>query len=272
MIRLIKFLYLRRVLLVFLFFQTISFILLKNNSPYYSAYYFTSSNEFSAKTLDIKTTIISYFDLAKENEKLREENAKLQTKNFNSFSSFKYPKLSFKNDYTIQQSRIINNSIYFTKNYLTIDVGENEKVKPGMGVIGESGIIGVVKSTSDNYATVTSLLHTKLRVSVNIGKNRELASIVWNGDNYRNCEILHLPKHVKISKGDSIFTSGYGGIFPEEILVAIISEVNTEKDKSFHFINAELINNFQALRNAYVVIDRKETEKEVLQKTIEENE
>lgn len=269
MIRLIKFLYVRRVLLVFLFFQTISFLFIRNSSPYYSAYYFSSSNRIAATILQTKTSIGNYFYLLEENEKLREANAQLKTKNLNKNSSFIYPRLSFKNDYFIQKAKVINNSIYYTKNYITLDVGKKEGVQPGMGVIGETGIIGFVKSASENYSTVTSLLHTSLSVSVNVGKERELASMNWDGEDYQYSKILHLPKHVKVAKGDSIFTSGYGNIFPEEILVAIVTEVVTEKDKSFHEIKVKLVNNFSSLKSAYVVIDKMKQEKTELLEEIE---
>ena len=261
MVRLLRFIYSIRVLLVFLFLETWSFILIKNNSPYFSASFFTSSNNIAARILDFKTTTFGYFNLVEQNELLRAQNAELHKKNLNALSSYKYNRLSFKNNYEVQKSKVINNSVSFSKNYLTIDVGIKEGVKTGMGVIGADGIIGMVKSVSNNFATVTSILHTKMDVSVLVGKERVLASLSWNGKDYRTCEVIHLPKHVKVSKGDTIYSSGYGGIFPEEIVVGIVSAITTEEDKMFHQIEMSLINNFNSLKTAYVVIDKQKKEK-----------
>lgn len=262
MLRLLQFLYLRRVLFVFIFLELSCIFLIKNNSPYYSAYFFTSSNELSSKILKYRTNTISYFSLVKQNNKLQSENAQLKQKALNSLSSYKYKKLSFKNQYIIREARVINNSIHYGKNYITLDIGSIDGVKVGMGVIGEDGIIGMVKSTSTNFSTITSVLHHKFRTSVKVGKERTLSSLGWNGDDYRYCELLHLPKHVKINVGDTVYSSGYGGIFPEEIIIGFISEIKTEEDKSFHKVKIDLINNFRQLNFAYVVIDKNKDEKE----------
>lgn len=272
MVRLLRFVYDIRVLLLFIFLEAWSFVLIKNNSPFFSVSFYTSSNLVISSILDTKTSIINYFDLVEENQKLREANALLKTKNLNSASSFIYGKLSFKNKYTVQKSRIINNSIGFSKNYLTIDVGTIEGVQAGMGVVGELGIIGMVKSVSSNYSTVTSLLHTSLNISVGVGKARTLASLNWSGSDYGVCNVIHLPKHVKVQKGDSIYTSGFGGIFPEEVYVGKISVVNTQKDKSFHEIEMELVNDFSILKSAYVVIDKRKEEKKSIEDEITDHE
>ena len=218
----------------------------------------------SSQILQHKAEATSYFNLIKENKTLRNENAQLKAGKFNSSSSFKYQKLSFKNNYQVIGSKIINNSINFSKNYITIDIGNKDGVNNGMGVVGETGIIGIIKSTSDNFSTVTSLLHTKFRTSVKVGKDRTLCSLNWDGGNYKNCQILYLPKHVNVQKGDTVYTSGYGGIFPEEIVVGIISFIETKEDQSFHNLELTLVNDFSKTDNAYVVIDKNKGEKDIL--------
>ena len=160
----------------------------------------------------------------------------------------------------------------YAKNYITIDEGTKDGVQIGMGIIADNGIVGIVKAVSNNYATVTSLLHQKFMCSVKVGKKRELTRLVWKSKSYKTCNLLSLPKHVNISKGDSVFTSGYGGVFPEEILVGIVKSVETKKEKSFHNVEVNLINDFNKLNNAYVVIDRMKEEKETIIETKKENE
>jgi len=239
-------------------------MMIKNNSPYYSAYYFTSSNQLVGTVLEHKSNIINYFNLVDENKRLRESNAQLKTSRYNSSSSYKYKTRSFKNDYFIKESKIINNSINYSKNYLTIDVGSKDGVKVGQGVVGEIGLIGVIKSTSSDFSTITSILHQKMLVSVKVGKQKTLASLNWSGEDYKFANIIHLPKHVKVQKNDTIYSSGFGGVFPEEIVVGWISEIETKKDKSFHKIRIELINDFSSINSAYVVIDKRKKEKETL--------
>ena len=262
MIRLLQFLFSRRVLIIFLLLEVACLMLIKNNSPYYSAAFFTSSNQISGNVLSAKTSTESYFELDNINKKLQEENAKLKTQQYNRYSSFKYQKRSFKNNYFVKDCKVISNTIHFKQNYLTLDVGKKDGVKVGMGVVSDLGIVGIVKSTSDNFSTVTSVLHKKFMCSVKVGKSRELARMMWDGENHTTCKIESLPKHYKVSKGDSVYTSGYAGVFPEEVLVGVISNVETQKDKSFHDVALKLINDFNALNTAYVVVDKMAEEKE----------
>ena len=257
MLRLIKFLYVRRVLLVFLFFEIISAILLRKNSPYYSASYFSSSNSVFASIYKSKTTVINYFDLRKINNELREENAELKDRIYNRYSSLKYLRKSYKNKFEAVESVVINNTINQSRNFITLDIGANEGVKVGMGVVGDKGVLGRVYSVSNNYSTVSSILHADVATSVKVGKTGVLASMKWDTKDYRKMIINYLTKHVKVVKGDSVFTSGFNSIYPEGIYLGKVSEVRSQKDKSFHDVKIDLVNNFSQLKHAYVVVNKR---------------
>src|SRR5690606_12875335 len=67
-------------------------------------------------------------------------------------------------------AKVINNSTSRFANYLTLNKGILDGVKPGMGVISNMGIVGRVKNCSDHFSTVISLLHEKFNVSAKIKK------------------------------------------------------------------------------------------------------
>lgn len=270
MLQLLRFIYGIRVFAVFIILEIWALLLIRNSSPYYSAQFFSSSNQLAASILDTKSEVLSYFALDEEVEQLRKENAALHTQKYNSTSSYKYAKRSFKNKFNVQGSKVVNNSITFSRNYLTIDIGKKEGVTTGMGVIGDHGIIGRVKAVSQNYATVTSILHTEMLTSVIVGKERDIATLAWDGESPITCSLKFLPKHVKVSVGDSVFTSGYSGIFPEEILVGIVSNLETQGHESFHEVKVRLVNDFSKVQSAYVVVNKNLEERKILEEGIEQ--
>ena len=48
--------------------------------------------------------------------------------------------------FTVKKAHVLKNSFQNQRNYLTIDIGSIDGVEPEMGVISNSGIVGVVHS------------------------------------------------------------------------------------------------------------------------------
>ncbi|HRN44865.1 MAG TPA: rod shape-determining protein MreC, partial [Flavobacterium sp.] len=67
-------------------------------------------------------------------------------------------------------SKVIHNSYNVHENYLTLNSGELQGVKPDMGVINSLGIIGIIDNTSPNYSTVMSILNKKSQINAKIKK------------------------------------------------------------------------------------------------------
>ena len=258
--RLIKFLFARRVLLVFLALEIFSFVLLRKSSPYYSASYFSSSNNLTAFVYNSKSDVVNYFDLEDVNSKLLEENARLKNSLFNNNSSIKYISRSHKNKFETIKSMVINNTINQNKNFITIDIGSSDGVEIGMGVVGGEGVLGRVYAVNENYSTITSILHSKVYTSIKVGKNGVLASMNWDGLDYKYMNIESLPKHEKVYVKDSVFTSGYSTLYPEGIFLGIVEEVEIENDRSFYTIRMKLVNNFSELKYAYLVKNQRKVE------------
>ena len=60
-------------------------------------------------------------------------------------------------------------------------------IQPEMAVIGSEGIVGIVKSVSDNYSSVLSVLNRDFTVSAKIKKNGYFGPLRWNGNNAGIC-------------------------------------------------------------------------------------
>lgn len=150
-------------------------------------------------------------------------------------------------------------------NYLTIAAGTADGVKPGMGVVSPQGVVGRIKTVSEHYATVTSLLHSQMLISAKIRTSDTFGTIKWTGGNYRTVLLDYIPLHIKPVKGDTIVTSGYNTVFPEGIMVGTISSIEQEPDKSFYTIKVKLAVDFAQLSYVYVVENTKEEEREALE-------
>ncbi|MCH7413349.1 rod shape-determining protein MreC [Belliella sp. R4-6] len=255
--RILLFLYSLRAFLLFVFLEAIAIWLIVSFNSQQGSAFFNSSNQFSGKILGVKNNVSEYFTLAEVNRRLVDTNAELLAElemykkpadsTFIQLDSILTAKFEFKG------AKVINNSIRLSQNHLTLNKGENQGIKPGMGVFNGQGVVGRVKGVSKNFSTVISLLHTDLLISSKIESTEVFGSIKWDGKDPQKAKMLYIPRHVKIEVGDKIVTSGYNAVFPEGINIGIVAEVNQGSDTNYLDVTVSLSTDFTKVSYVYLV-------------------
>jgi rod shape-determining protein MreC len=168
-------------------------------------------------------------------------------------------------EYPLVPARVLNNSLRAVDNYLTLNVGTADGVQPGLGVLSAAGVVGQVKSASAHYATVFSLLHSKMAVAAKIKRDGTFGSVKWPGEDYSHALLDYIPRQNRLVRGDSVVTSGYNAIFPEGVFVGTVESFVKEPDKNFWTVNVRLGVDFSRLTYVYVVHNRPRTERDSLE-------
>jgi rod shape-determining protein MreC len=128
-----------------------------------------------------------------------------------------------------------------------------------------------VKSVSDHYAVLISILNTDEQLSSTIKRTGHFGTVQWDGINPRFARLRYIPRHVEALVGDTIVTSGFNAIFPEGILVGKISSVELSEEAPFHDIEVELAQDFAKLAFVQIIRSNLKSEKDSLElKTIGE--
>ena len=161
---------------------------------------------------------------------------------------------------------MINNSVNFKNNYITLNKGRKDGIEINMGVISKEGIVGRVVSVSSNFSLVKSLLSKNYKVSIQFTKQKTYGSLVWN----RNSEefigkLETIPRHLKTFVGDTIVTSGYNAVFPEGIMVGTVKDAIISDHQTWYDITIDLSTNFKNLYYVYVVKDPNNPERKSLE-------
>ncbi|KPK80331.1 MAG: rod shape-determining protein MreC, partial [Bacteroides sp. SM23_62_1] len=99
-----------------------------------------------------------------------------------------------------------------------------------------------------------------------IKKNNYYGSLSWKGTDHYTAELSEIPYHVDVQVGDTIVTSGYSAIFPEGILLGVISSYNIE-ESNFYQIEVELSVDYKNLVNVNVIRNLLRDEQTDLEKT-----
>ena len=251
------FLYKYRAFLVFILLETAAFFLVVQNSNYNRATFFNSTNYVVGSLLETSNNVSSYISLVETNKKINAENAELHAKYYALLNQFENnTSIDTLSNFSFIHAKIIKNSVFLLNNTITINAGTNQGVKPGMGVIGNRGIIGKVKRTGRNYATVVSLLDIDVKVSAEIKNKINLCTVQWDGRSSDRAKVLYVPRHYKLQVGDSVVTSGYNAVYPQGIAIGVINNLNLPEDATFYDIEIKLVNDFTSLSLVEVVINK----------------
>lgn len=258
MLRILQFLYRVRAFLLFAFLEFLAiWMIVANNSPQGAAF-FNSSNELVGNALKKQADVVQFFYLADANVELSTENASLRQQLLGLQVTPDSIPLTIDSalnaTFKFKGALVIANSLRFSQNYLTLNKGAKDGIKPGMGVFNSQGAIGRVKSVSENYAVAFSILNTSLLISAKIKSTEVFGSVQWDGGNASEVQLLYVPRHVKASKGDAVVTSGFNAVFPEGILIGQISKVEVnKKDPNYLALTVKLSTDFTKLTYVYLV-------------------
>lgn len=169
-------------------------------------------------------------DIYGENQRLREENARLMqwqevarrllNENDQLRDLVKYQPSGA--SFSVSAEVIANSGGAFARNIL-VDVGARDKVVRGQaGVTGE-GLIGRISEVGEHTARILLLTDLNSRVPVEIEGSHERA--VMAGDNSDEPRLLYLPANTKAKVGDRIVTGGAEGVFPPGLPVGVVASI-----------------------------------------------
>jgi rod shape-determining protein MreC len=122
-----------------------------------------------------------------------------------------------------------------------------------MGVITSKGLVGIIDKTSSKYARVISILNIKSKINAKLKKSNHFGTLEWNGKNHRSVQLHDIQDLVKLVKGDTVVTSGYSSVFPENIPIGRIESFQLNETKDLYIINVVLFNDMTNLRHVHII-------------------
>lgn len=113
---------------------------------------------------------------------------------------------------------------------ITIDKGTNAGLKKGDVVITEDGMLGYISETGYNFSEITTIIDTDMSAGAIATRTREV--VVAKGDfelmGQGMLKLSYIGTDSELVIGDTIETSGTGGIFPKGILIGTVEKILPE--------------------------------------------
>ena len=203
--------------------------------------------------------------------KLKEENKKLTQKNHELEQSLReleniktenetlkeYLNLAEKyGEYKTIPGYVINKDISNYSKTIVINIGKKDGVEENMTVIGNEGLVGHVVNVTEGTAKVQTIIDTASSVSSIMSTTKE--AIVCKGtlDDKSSLKAMYIPTEANIIQGDSIETSGIGGIYPKGIHIGTVNKVTNTQNMTDRYALIKTAVDFDKLDAVLVITNQ----------------
>jgi rod shape-determining protein MreC len=210
-----------------------------------------------ASASSIVSDLFSTKSLKRENRELRETNAKLmlrlsKLREFGITNDELRNLVHFKDttSFPLVPASIVSKSLSYTQNSITLNVGAKDSVLPGMPVINDEGLIGIVQSTSEDFSIAKTLHNVDLKLTVMDERSRINGILKWTGE---DLIIMNIPNTYDIEVGDRIVTSDISSIIPVPVPVGIIKEFKPSETGAFSFVKVKPFVNLTTIDNLFIL-------------------
>ena len=106
-------------------------------------------------------------------------------------------------------------------NYIIIDKGSGDGIKPGSAIITPNSVVGIIYAVDKRYSYGLSLMNERVNVSARIGREGLVVPLHWDGGSSDHVVLRDIPLHLEIPAGDTVWTSGNSNLFPPDIPLGV---------------------------------------------------
>jgi rod shape-determining protein MreC len=203
--------------------------------------------------------------IIEENEQLKRELAIMRSKQIEydriALENKEYKKLLNITD-DIQQFETLGASVIgrdgMDKFYsFTIDKGTRHGVAVNDVVISADGLIGMVVETGANFAKVSTILSPAVNVGCIAGSERDvgISSGNYNLSQGEVCVMNYLPKDTKVKAGDIVSTTGYGTVFPKDLIIGTVESVDIQDSGNSKYATVKPAADIENAKIVFVITD-----------------
>ena len=189
--------------------------------------------------------------LREENEQLRSRNAELEEAN----TSVQRLQglLDLQNTYNLKSTgaRVISGSSDSWSSTITIDKGSISGLAVGMPVTDSSAAIGQIISVSPTSSTVRLITDEHSGVAAMVQSSRAQGVLKGSADGTLHLTLIGTDQTVDV--GDTVVTSGLGGIFPKGLPLGKVISVNKAAGALYYDIDVSPLSSTEGFEEVLVI-------------------
>ncbi|MDD5942222.1 rod shape-determining protein MreC [Fibrobacter sp.] len=247
----------RHGIVAFVFFLVLGLLMRQAPLPIRESIVTTAVSTLYFPAQRIVSAVGHYKSIVLENEQLKEENARLRQETYHAREGLQelarlhtLVRFDDKWDYPIVTSRVVGHNPGRFLTTMVINRGTEHGVHENMPVFSMNGLVGKVSKATLNHSRVQLLVDPNLKLSVMDRKTR-VVGFLESMDGVRLTAMV--PTHAGIRPGDTLITSGLGGIFPKGIPVGTVKDVRKSDLDVMRQMDVEPFQDFTTLEEVFVM-------------------
>lgn len=210
--------------------------------------------------------LYSYDALEEENTLLKNQVAELQTqlrdaKDVQEENDRLHELLGFQKkhtDFTLLDARVVERGASNWTSSFTLNRGSKDGLAVGNCVVTEYGaLVGQISEVGKDWAKLRSIIDVDTNVGATVGNAGSAAILAGEYSlMQKGCaKLSYLSAGTQLLAGDSILTSGKGGIFPAGLLIGTVSEVHVEAGGQLPYGVVQPACDLDNLGQVFVILD-----------------
>ncbi len=167
--------------------------------------------------------------------------------------------LGFRDTHTEVQmlaARVIGASPDPSSRLLLIDRGSRDNLRRDLGVITPEGVVGKVIAVYPDTSQVLLLTDKESGVGALLGESRAQGPVRGTGEPLLGLE--YISNEIKVEPGEKILTSGQDRIFPKDLPVGTVAQVQPDRHGPFQKISVKPAARLDGLEEVLVLLTRQE--------------
>ncbi len=216
--------------------------------------YMYKYDQIENENTELKKQLTDMENVVREADTLREENERLR----------RLLDLSEKHtDFKFENATVMSRDSSNWNSYLTISKGSSSGLELNDVVVTELGyVVGQITELGENWATVRAVNDTQINIGAAIEGSGTTA--VLTGDftlMQDNCaKLSYVPAGTSLERGQKIFTSGNGGIYPQGLIIGEVEDVVYEDSGLSVYGIIKCSANISEVSQVFVITDYEITE------------
>lgn len=250
----------------------LTLVVIFSNTEYNSSLFGNAINKIVSPIQNglayLKNKVSGNHEFFSDIEKLKTDNEQLKKKNSELEQSLRELEIIKSENETLKESLglkekyeeykaipgyIISKDISNYSKTIIINVGSKDGVEENMTVIADKGLVGYIVSVTEDTAKVRTIVDTASSTSCILSTSND--SIVAKGilDSNKELKAMYIASDANIIQGDTVQTSGLGGIYPKGILVGNVKRIIDTQNVTDRYAIIETAVDFSKI-NAVLVV------------------
>lgn len=201
-------------------------------------------------------------ELVEENEELRREIARLQEEKTRLIGVLQEnarlrKMVGFQQghpEFELVPARVVGRDISPYFRVLKLRIESDAELEERMPVVAPEGLVGQIHRVYHGGADVVLAADTRSRIDAVSQRNRAPGVVKGLGEdsNYR-ARVAYVSQRDELRKGDTMVTSGMGGVFPRELRIGTLVEIDSAEEEIFQEVIVEPAVDFSRLQEVFVI-------------------